>query len=62
MLKNFATLDMLMVASRIRPYKGRKKATVHRRAAVVAASASPVGYDNDVIELGIPGEIIDDAY
>ena len=48
-----------MAASR----KGRKKATVHRcAAAAAAASASPVGYDNDVIELGIPGEIIDDAY
>ena len=59
MLKNSATLDMLMVAIR----KGRKKATVHcRAAAAVAALASPVGYDNDVIELGIPGEIIDDAY
>ena len=58
MLKNSATLDMLRAASR----KGRKKATVHRRATAVAASASPVGYDNDVIELGIPGEIIDDAY
>ena len=59
MLKNSATLDMLMVAIR----KGRKKATVHHHAAAaVAASASPVGYDNDVIELGIPGEIIDDAY
>ena len=58
MLKNSATLDMLMAAIR----KGRKKATVHHRAAAAAASASPVGYDNDVIELGIPGEIIDDAY
>ena len=27
-----------------------------------AMFASPVGYDDDVIELGIPGEIIDDAY
>ena len=57
MLKNSATLDMLMAASR----KGRKKATTAGLVAV-AASASPVGYDNDVIELGIPGEIIDDAY
>ena len=46
-----------MAASR----KGRKKATTAGLVAV-AASASPVGYDNDVIELGIPGEIIDDAY